>query len=571
MLPNMIEKAFERDGGHTLYRRLVDEILIKNGQAYGVRLQDGMEILAKRVIANATVWNIYGRLVRLEHISPKRLEWSRSLVPTFPSMTLYMVVDRQGIPANTFPWEIYIENREEIDSSDLTLYINSMVDSTLCPPDELVVMAIAPNMEAWPRPDDPGYRSAEYEEQKQREAGRMLDQIEQHIPGFRQHIRSLIIGTPTTIERYLMKNGGAVGGPKNQIGQEMLKRLHARSEWKNLYICGDSTTMGTGAPATAVSGVGAANVILRELHLKEYDPHPFSKQYVNLVELPYRHPDYTPADPITEKNAPLAAAHCQGCQEPACVDGCPVGIDIPGFLRRMEAGNYTGAARLIRAKNPFGEVCGLLCATELTCQRDCYRRDFTGKPVRIAELQRWVCSEAGDSGWLKIDSPASGPKVAVIGAGPSALSCAWYLSLAGCRVSVFATEEQPGGVLWRQADSNAACKAAVANDLQGVMSCGITFRGGLRSIWELDLDNILENYSAVYLTDLSLNGDDETYSAWLGQGWRQAWDRQTGRVANHPEVFFGEEFRMTGLSIVEAVAQGRLCAMAIQQFLGSKA
>ena len=95
----------------------------------------------------------------------------------------------------------------------------------------------------------------------------MIDQIEQHIPGFRQHIRSLIIGTPTTIERYLLKNGGAVGGPKNQIGQEMLKRLHARSEWKNLYFCGDSTVMATGAPATAVSGVGAANVILRDLHL----------------------------------------------------------------------------------------------------------------------------------------------------------------------------------------------------------------------------------------------------------------------------------------------------------------
>ena len=209
-------------------------------------------------------------------------------------------------------------------------------------------------------------------QQKQREAGRMLDQIEQHIPGFRQHIRTLIIGTPTTIERYLLKNGGAVGGPKNQIGQEMLKRLHARSEWKHLYFCGDSTVMATGAPATAVSGVGAANVILRELHLPEYDSRKFPKQFVHFVDQPYRRPDYSPVDAITDQNAHLAAAHCQGCQAPECMVRCPAGIDIPGFLRRMEAKNYAGAARLIREKNPFGEVCGITCAADRFCQRDCY-------------------------------------------------------------------------------------------------------------------------------------------------------------------------------------------------------
>ena len=140
----------------------------------------------------------------------------------------------------------------------------------------------------------------------------------------------------------------------------------------------------------------------------------------------------------------LAAAHCQGCQEPECVDGCPAGIDIPGFLRRMEAENFAGAARLIREKNPFGEVCGLTCAAERTCQWNCYRRDFTGKPVRIAELQRWVCAEAGEAGWMKPDQPIQGPKVAVVGGGPSALSCAYYLSLAGCAGEMFLRRRSAG-------------------------------------------------------------------------------------------------------------------------------
>src|SRR5512139_2738412 len=98
MLPNIIEKAFERYGGQTLYRQMVDEILIENGKAYGVRLQNGTGIRAERVVANATVWNIYGRLVRSRHISPERMKWVNSLVPTFPSMTLYMVIDRNGLP-----------------------------------------------------------------------------------------------------------------------------------------------------------------------------------------------------------------------------------------------------------------------------------------------------------------------------------------------------------------------------------------------------------------------------------------------------------------------------------------
>lgn len=571
MLPNVIEKAFERNGGQVVYRQLVDEILIMNDTAYGVHLRSGVEIRAERVIANATVWNIYGKLVRPEHIPPERLKWVQSLVPTFPSMTLYMVLDRQGLPESLYPWEIFIENRKVIDSSDLTLYINSLVDTSLCPPDHLVVMAITPNMCQWPHADEPGYHSPEYETQKRREAERMIDQIEQHIPGFRKHIRTLIIGTPTTIERYLLKNGGAVGGPKNQIGQEMLNRLHARSEWKHLYFCGDSTVMATGAPATTVSGVGAANVILRELHLPEYDSHKFSKQYVNLVDQPYRRPDYRPTDAITGRNAYLAATQCQGCQDPACVDGCPAGIDIPGFLRRMEAKNYSGAARLIREKNPFGEVCGLLCTAGQLCQRDCYRRDFAGASVRIAELQRWVCAEAGEDGWIKFGQPATGPKVAVTGGGPSALSCAYYLTLAGCQVTIFAHEDRPAGMLWRKADTDPVLRSAVQNDVQGVMSTGIGFEGDRELGVNLDLKNILENYQAVYLAEASLMDSSEIYTTWLGAGWRDTFDQQTGQLASLPRVFIGEEFMINGVSVVKAAAHGRKVAFSISQFLSPQA
>jgi prolycopene isomerase len=570
MLPNTIEKAFERYGGQALYHQLVDEILIRDGKAYGVRLHNGLEIMAERVIANATVWNIYGKLVRPEHIAPERLKWAHYLVPTYPSMTLYMVVDHEALPKGIFPWEIYIENRKEIDSSDLTLYINSLVDKTLCPPDKLVVMAIAPNLNDWPHTDDPRYQSPEYEAQKRREAERMLDQIEYHIPGFRGHINTLIIGTPSTIERYLLKNGGAVGGPKNQIGQEMLKRLHARSEWKNLYFCGDSTVMATGAPATVVSGVGAANMVLRDLRKPEYDAHKFHKQFVRFVDLPYHRHEYKSTDALSVDNAYLAAAHCQGCQAPACVVRCPAGIDIPGFLRRMEAQNYAGAARLIREKNPFGEVCGYTCAANQWCQRDCVRRDFSGEPVRIAELQRWVCKEAGMEGWLKPEIDAGGYKVAVVGGDPSALSCAYYLALVGYDLDVYVHENQAGDKLWEIFAKDELIKAAVARDVLGVMSTGIHINGGMVLDLPLNLNDVVQTHAAVYLSAGEYSPFEAHFASMFGPGWIKKADPQTRQVAGHPGLFVGKEFIMNHVSVVEAAAYGRQAAVAIQQYQSTR-
>ena len=551
MLPNTIEKAFERYGGQALYHQLVDEILIEDGRAYGVRLQDKTEIFADRVIANATVWNIYGHLVRQQHISPDRLEWAQSLIPTFPSMTLYMVVDREAIPEDSFPWEIFIENRKIIDSSDLTLYINSLVDHSICPPDELVVMAISPNFCSWPHTDDPTYRSPEYEDQKRREAERMIDQIEQHIPGFKQHIRSLIIGSPTTIERYLLKNGGAVGGPKNQIGQEMLKRLHARSEWKNLYFCGDSTVMGTGAPATVVSGIGAANVILRELHQPEYDTHVFPEEVVHFVQPPYHRPDYISGTPVSVENAFLAAAKCQGCLHPRCRKGCPAGIDIPGFLRRMEAKNYIGAARLIHEKNPFGETCGLTCAANHLCQQFCYRRDFSGEPVNIAELERWVCEQAGEDGWQKHEKSTVNGEIAIIGGGLAAMSCAYYLALSGWGISIFAPENQPGGKLSEKIRSDPVLQASFNRDIRGIFAEEIHFFGNQNPVHEADLERMLKEYACIFITKDQFAKPENLYE-----------ERE-----NFPGLFIGDEFSVNSIPPVEAVACGRKTAVEIYRYL----
>jgi NADPH-dependent glutamate synthase beta subunit-like oxidoreductase len=232
----------------------------------------------------------------------------------------------------------------------------------------------------------------------------------------------------------------------------------------------------------------------------------------------------------------------------------------------MEARNYAGAARLIREKNPFGEVCGLLCAVDRLCQKDCYRRDFTGKPVRIAELQRWVCSEAGTDGWLKSDPSTSGSKVAVMGGGPSALSCAYYLGLAGCEVKIFAPEDQPGSDLVKKSDSSPLLRAAVQNDLKGILSGGVSFEGGLQASEKANPDSLRKEYQAVYLEE-TVGEDFEIFETWLGADWKNSVDRQTGQVTSFPGVFVEIDPFRNGASVVEAAARGRRAALAISQYL----
>lgn len=233
----------------------------------------------------------------------------------------------------------------------------------------------------------------------------------------------------------------------------------------------------------------------------------------------------------------------------------------------MEVKNYQGAVRLIREKNPFGEVCGLVCTPGQTCQKDCYRRDFTDLPVRIAELQCWVCAEAGEQGWIQVDHPSKGQEVAVIGGGPSALSCAYYLTLEGYKVQVFAPESGAGGALWIRSQADLLLEAAVRNDLHGVMSSGFIFKGEQVPGENLNLSQTQAEHHAIHIADAGPQGYSGIFETWLGDGWRNKLDQQTGQLTSNPKVLIGEEYILNYVSVVEAVASGRKAACSIDEFL----
>ncbi|HTW92058.1 MAG TPA: FAD-dependent oxidoreductase [bacterium] len=471
-----LEKALEDAGGQTLYGRRVDEILIEGGKATGVRFEDGTIVRARAIVAGVTVWNLYGKLVRPEFQKPGRADWAKSLVPTYASLVLYIGVKAEAIPAGTLPVEMLIADIEGVNQGDLTLYISSLDDPSICPPGTHAITTIAPSPEPWPSPWSEEYRSADYRERKAAAVARTMDQIETLFPDLRRNILVLEAGTPATIERYTLKNGGAVGGPKQAIGQQLMKRLHGQSDWPNLFLCGDSTVMGMGTPAVTVSGIGAANLVLRAAGKPEYGRREFERQRVHIVKGKPLAPLPSQGEPLDPVRAMRLARECQYCEAPDCTCACPTGNDIRNVMRRIEAGNFAGAARALRQTNPLAEVFGHICRPGPSCERHCLRMSFADGPVRIAELEAWVCREAGDRGWRTDQPEQSGKSATIIGAGPAGLSCAYFLARAGWKVTLWDKRAEPGGSLL-DLDPALLTKDVLARDLNGVLHAGAIFSG----------------------------------------------------------------------------------------------
>jgi glutamate synthase (NADPH/NADH) small chain len=151
---------------------------------------------------------------------------------------------------------------------------------------------------------------------------------------------------------------------------------------------------------------------------------------------------------FTEELALAEADRCLECKKPKCVDGCPVGIDIPGFVAKIQEGDFETALAIIKKDNTLPAICGRVCPQEDQCEVVC----VTGKkaePVAIGRLERFVADWEMAQGEIKMPTqkPATGFKVAVVGSGPAGLACAADLALRGHKVTIFEALHKPGGVL----------------------------------------------------------------------------------------------------------------------------
>lgn len=153
---------------------------------------------------------------------------------------------------------------------------------------------------------------------------------------------------------------------------------------------------------------------------------------------------------LTEELARQEAQRCLQCKKYPCVEGCPVQVNIPGFLGAVARGEFAEAARLLKQTNALPAICGRVCPQETQCEEKCVR-GVKGKPVAIGWLERFVADWAlKNNGQLTPEAAAVTPngfKVAVVGSGPGGLTCAGELAKMGYDVTVFEAFHEPGGVL----------------------------------------------------------------------------------------------------------------------------
>lgn len=147
------------------------------------------------------------------------------------------------------------------------------------------------------------------------------------------------------------------------------------------------------------------------------------------------------------EDAQREAERCLDCPERSCVQGCPVGIDIPAFIKKITEKNYRGAYDVITGTNLLPAICGRVCPQENQCEGVCAVGDSL-EPVAIGRLERFVGDLAVTEGWVNV--PYIEPnefRVAIVGSGPSGMACAADLAKAGCQVTVFEAFQEAGGVL----------------------------------------------------------------------------------------------------------------------------
>jgi len=152
---------------------------------------------------------------------------------------------------------------------------------------------------------------------------------------------------------------------------------------------------------------------------------------------------------IKTKAAIKEAQRCLDCANPKCVMGCPVGIDIPGFIKLIEIGDFPGSIKKMKETNSLPAICGRVCPQETQCEVVCNLKKSTGVPVAIGNLERFVADYERLKGEMYIPPipPPTGKKVAIIGAGPAGLTVAGDLAKLGHKITIYEALHFAGGVL----------------------------------------------------------------------------------------------------------------------------
>ena len=210
--------------------------------------------------------------------------------------------------------------------------------------------------------------------------------------------------------------------------------------------------------------------------------------------------DLTP--PLTQHEAFVAADRCYFCYDAPCMQACPTHIDIPLFIRQITTDNPHGAAETILSANIMGGMCARVCPVEQLCEEACVREHAEGKPVQIGLLQRYATDVLMGEGRGQpfVRQPATGSRVAVVGAGPAGLSCAHRLAMLGHDVTVFDAKPKAGGLNEYGIATYKTTNDFAQREVEFILSIGgITVETGKALGRDLSVSQLQADYHAVFL------------------------------------------------------------------------
>ena len=202
----------------------------------------------------------------------------------------------------------------------------------------------------------------------------------------------------------------------------------------------------------------------------------------------------------TEEIAVAEAERCLGCKHMPCVSGCPVGIKIPHFIKKIADRDFEGAYRILAESSSLPAVCGRVCPQESQCEAKCVR-GLKGEPVGIGRLERFAADRHNETVTELPEKPQpNGHRVAVIGSGPSGLTCAGDLAKKGYDVTVFEALHTAGGVLVYGIPEFRLPKAIVQKEIDTLCSLGVKIETNMVIGRVLSIDELLEDgFEAVYI------------------------------------------------------------------------